>query len=540
MSNQSKQGSLKNKMSVLSTIPFHLLFFISYPVLSLYATNINQIPAYAIIRSAIFSIVLGVVVYLVNLALLRNILKAALMTSIVILLFHFYGHLYDALNQINIAHHSVLTALWLVIGCSAFFFIFKHKGNPYQITQLFNIMGGFLVLLILSQILVPKTIFNASTPEQEDIVPAVNATETENLLNRDVYYIIVDAYTREDVLASKFDFDNSIFIEDLENHGFLVLDHARSNYDNTFESLTSSLNMDYLDHLGLPPGVKDFDKKMELIGDLLPHNRVRKIFEDMGYTTIAFHTKAPWANLDDADIYYQVDVSVPYIDRLDTLSFHDLYLQTTWIRFLFDTNRIQPITTALNSSALLGWIDPNNYAGSLLEITDEERFENIRHMEYKQNLYSLDNLEKVPDIPGRKFVHAHIMVTHSSFVFNQDGSYKENADESNAAYVEQIQYLNTSLIKIIESILDKSSIPPIIIIQADHGYIPGDDKVAILHALYLPDGGADRIYPELTPVNTFRIVLDYYFNYNFERLPDRSFYRDMDTEDLIEVFDNND
>jgi hypothetical protein len=538
MSNPSKQSSLKNKTGILSAIPFHLLFFITYPVLSLYATNINQIPGYAILRSIIFSMVLGGVVYLVNLAVLRNALKAALMTSIVILLFHFYGHVYDALNQMDIARHSVLTALWLVIGGSAFFFIFRHKGHPHQVTQLFNIVGGFLVLLTLSQIIVPKVNFKVPSPGHEKNVTAVNATTPDDWIYRNIYYIIVDAYTSDDVLADKFNYDNSAFIEDLENHGFRVVRNAKSNYDNTFESLTSSLNMDYLDQLGLPPEVKDFDKKMELIGDLLPHSHVRKIFEDMGYTTIAFHTKAPWANLDDADIYYQADERVPYIDRLDTLSFHDLYLKTTWIRFLFDTSRIQPITSALNASALLGWIDPNNYAGSLLEITDEERFENIRYMEYKQNLYSLDNLEKVPDIPGSKFVHAHIMVTHSSFVFNQDGSYKENADESNAAYVEQIQYLNKRLLEIIETIQEKESVPPVIIIQADHGYIPGEEKVAILHALYLPDGGVERIYPEITPVNTFRIILNSYFNYQLELLPDRSFYRDVDSEELIEVFNS--
>jgi hypothetical protein len=553
MSSKNNQETLKNQregqtsksQNFFSKIPFHILFFISYPILSLYATNINQIPSYSVIRSIIFIIVISLAVYLVSLVILRKHLKAALMTSIVSLLFHFYGHIYDFLNQGNLqgsifAKHSVLTGLWLVIGIVVFFFLLKQKHHPYQVTQLFNMMGGILIVLALSQIIIPKINFSPSETEQENVVSAAieENPETEDFFNRNVYYIIVDAYTRDDILASKFDFDNSTFIEALENHGFVVLSEAKSNYDNTFESLTSSLNMDYLDHLGLAPEVKNFDKKIELIGDLLPHSRVQNNFDDMGYTTIAFHTKAPWANLDDTDIYYQVDVNVPYIDRLETLSFHDLYLKTTWVRFLFDTNKMQTITAALNSSALLGWIDPHNYAGELLDITDEERFENIRYMEYKQNLYSLDNLQEVPQIPGKKFVHAHIMVTHSSFVFNLDGSYKEATDESNAAYVEQIQYLNVRLIEIIETILENETIPPVIVIQADHGYIPGEEKVAIMHALYLPDGGVDRIYPEFTPVNTFRTILDYYFNYELELLPDRSFYRDVDSEELIEVFNS--
>lgn len=532
----------KSSKNIFGVTPFHLVFLVVYPLLSLYATNINQIPLYAVLRSAIFLFVIGLVIFLFNFAVFRNLLKAALMTSVLVLLFHFYGHIYGFLEQISsqriqLARHSVLTVLWIVIGALFFKFLLRQDKNPHQITKQFNAIGGILITLVVLQIIIPQINFRSSSVENQELPSPAAAVEVEldDSMKRDVYYIIVDAYTRADVLNNKYDFDNSKFLGELESLGFTILDDGQSNYDNTFESMTSALNMSYLDDLGLPPEIKDFDKKMALVGDLLPHSRVRSVYEAMGYPIIAFHTKATWANWDDADIYYQVDVTTPVLNRLETLGFHDLYLKTTWTRILFDTQKMQKITNVFDSSPMLGWIDPNNYAGSLLEITDEERFENIRYMEYKQNLYSLDSLQKVPDIPGNKFVYAHMMATHSSFVFNEDGSYKEIVDESNAAYVEQIQYVNKRLIEIVETILEKSTLPPVIVIQADHGYVPGEEKVAILHAMYLPEGGSDRIYADLTPVNTFRIILTEYFGYDLDLIPDRSFFRDETSDELVEV-----
>jgi hypothetical protein len=48
-------------------------------------------------------------------------------------------------------------------------------------------------------------------------------------------------------------------------------------------------------------------------------------------------------------------------------------------------------------------------------------------------------------------------------------------------------------------------------------------NVLILNAYYLPDVGSDSIYLTLTPVNTFRLILNQYFGGNLELLPDASY-----------------
>jgi hypothetical protein len=522
--------------NLIQKIPFHILFFVCYPILSLYVTNRNQIPAFAILRSSLFIMGLSGIVFLVTVLSVRDFLKAALLTSVFNMLFNSYGHIYQALDQmrwngISLARHSLLTVFWIAIGVAAVLLVLKLKENIYAVTQTINLVGGFLVVIVLSQLMIARIngdVF-AVNDKPAAIVGQASQITQGNESDPDIYYIIVDAYTSNDILMDKLGYDNSAIVSDLESQGFEVITDARSNYDKTFYSLVSSLNMDYLDQFGVSAEMQDFDHLMPKIRDLYPHSRVRGIFEDRGYTTIAFHMKAPWANFYDADIFYVLEEMVPYNDRLETLLFHDLYLKTTWVRFLYDTGNIKKITPVLKSPALIYWIDPNNYGKAITE--------DIRYLEYQQNRYSLDTLQAIPKIPGKKFVYAHLMTTHSSFVFNEDGSYKVEVDESNDAYVEQIKFLNTRLVEITKTILEESEVPPIIIIQGDHGFLPKEDKVGIFHALYLPDGGAEIVYPGMTPVNTFRGVLNYYFGYDFERLPDRSYYIDTAAKKFIEVMD---
>jgi hypothetical protein len=87
----------------------------------------------------------------------------------------------------------------------------------------------------------------------------------------------------------------------------------------------------------------------------------------------------------------------------------------------------------------------------------------------------------------------------------------------------------------IDTILRRSSRPPVIIIQGDHG--PGGhldwdspersclwERTSILNAYYLPDGGARYLYPAITPVNSFITILNVYFGAGMELLPDDTYF----------------
>jgi glycosyltransferase A (GT-A) superfamily protein (DUF2064 family) len=112
--------------------------------------------------------------------------------------------------------------------------------------------------------------------------------------------------------------------------------------------------------------------------------------------------------------------------------------------------------------------------------------------------------------------------------------------DNKSGYVNQIQYINKKVIETIDQILQKNDIQPVIIIQGDHGtptQLGGgglrwnninDDSIreraSIFIAYYFPGLESDIIYEGITPVNNFRVVLNNYFNGNYELLEDRVFF----------------
>jgi hypothetical protein len=118
-----------------------------------------------------------------------------------------------------------------------------------------------------------------------------------------------------------------------------------------------------------------------------------------------------------------------------------------------------------------------------------------------------------------RFVFSHSMITHEPFIFNRDGSLRETYSNKLTApedYLDQTVYVNQLLMRAIERILEKSSRPPVIIIQGDHGFreLSGDDRddesYGMLNAILLPGLTPEEM--NLNPVNTFPLVFNHLFN----------------------------
>jgi hypothetical protein len=145
-------------------------------------------------------------------------------------------------------------------------------------------------------------------------------------------------------------------------------------------------------------------------------------------------------------------------------------------------------------------------------------------------LYILDTLPKVPRLPAPKFVFAHIVSPHSPYIFGPDGEETQNADlDTIVGYTNQVTYLNKRILPIIDEIISASETPPIIILQADHGWARDEPerRMRILNAYYLPGSGDELLYKSVSPVNTFRLIFNHYFEADFPLLDDLSYYSAM-------------
>lgn len=165
-------------------------------------------------------------------------------------------------------------------------------------------------------------------------------------------------------------------------------------------------------------------------------------------------------------------------------------------------------------------------------------------------LYNFRTITESLSIRGPKFVFAHIVSPHPPFVFDGEGTpisprygftfndannFPGTLDEYKTEYAGQVENVNRLLEETIDTILSQSTVPPIIILQADHG--PGmltdftssentclRDRFSTFAAYYLPDAENNLVAEDTTPVNIFRIVLNEYFAANLPMLENRSYY----------------
>jgi hypothetical protein len=147
-----------------------------------------------------------------------------------------------------------------------------------------------------------------------------------------------------------------------------------------------------------------------------------------------------------------------------------------------------------------------------------------------------NKLDDIARMPEPTFAYLHVILPHPPFVFGPNGEPTDPADFWNEnqqypadlyakGYQNQLTFLNNKVLEAVDTIFANSDVPPIIVFQGDHGpWLQTKEKrMQILNAYYLP-GNEDKLYPTISPVNTFRLIFNSYFGGNYDMLPDISYF----------------
>lgn len=495
--------------------PFHPLLFASFPVLSLLATNLGEVRIEAGLRIWLGSLVLAVVSMLVSWLLLRRWQSAALVASAFILLVLGYGHLYSSLSSLQLAglvigRHKVLIPLSFLFMLGCVIVAYRRSSFPV-LTGFLNTAAIVLVILPAAQMLI-FYVNIAATPDVDVGMPEPDGGSQVQALP-DIYYIILDEYPRADVLAESYAFDNEPFLHSLEEMGFFIAGESQSNYAQTELSLASSLNFNYISTL-VPDLDVDSDDRA-VLWPLIKQNAVMAFLDQIGYTTVAFETGYSWSQIETADLYLGPSQGVRNTATLGLSDFEVLFLRKTALLILYDARLVLPeiLTPALERPA---------------------------RRSYDRTEFVLQELERIARQENPHFVFAHLLVPHPPYVYGDDGEYVGNLyglegplGDEDALYTHNVPghrrsvaYINERMLELVSILLASSDPPPIIILQADHGvpFSTHEDRMAIFNAYFLPGEGADALYPDITPVNTFRVVFNSYFGADLPLLDDRSLF----------------
>jgi hypothetical protein len=467
--------------------PVYFLLFSIYFVVRMYDVNIYEVPFQDFLRPLLISMLVGLILYLLfGLMVARKWHAAALMTSTWLFAFYLYGTFWPLADSAKIVRQpEVFAAIWGI------FFIILIAWLGWKTSKSLNpnIPAGVnlmaIVLLFYPTIgsLVYFVSFQIPFSSQTDHTLRDNPMES----SPDIYYIILDAYTRADVLAEEFGHDNEPFIQSLRDLGFYVADCSQSNYEMTPLSLTSSLNLDYIQNMS-DTFTPDQVESMGLV-KLLDNNNVQETVSNFGYKTIAFSSGFLMAEWRDADVF----ISPPYGPITE---FETLLMLSSYLRILDD-----------------------------MEIVD---FDNISAERFRtRTRLVLDSFDHLVNIPGPKFVFIHLIIPHEPFAFDAMGNpISPDPTFPRHGYSDQVKFINRAILPKLEKLIEESSSPPVIILQGDHGsWIPSDHstQLKILNAYYLPNG-SEPLYPSISPVNSFRVVFNEYFGASFPLLEDKSYH----------------
>jgi hypothetical protein len=505
-----------------------VVLFSLFPVLSLLSSNAGQVPALSAVRSAVAAVAISLLALGGARIALRGWPRAALVVVGAQLLFFSYGHVYDLVRQVEVSgillgRHRYLLVVWGAAGLSWIWLVLR-VGSRAPITWILA-LGALLAALPTASLIVSGA--RAALAARSFAVTdgaAPSAAPEGNL--PDIYYIILDGYGRSDVLEDLYGIDNRSFLAALEQYGFYIAGESRSNYSQTLQSLASSLNMTYLDDLAAAMGPGSTDRAP--LQELVQHSEVRRTLENLGYETVAFETGYPPTELRDADFFFtppyaELDLTPTGTGALPINEFEGLLARTTAVRpLLDDLARRQDLAVQLLS------------------------FPYQKHR--MRVLYTLQATVEATRLDGPQFVFAHIISPHPPFVFNlpgeefvpigtftlQDGGCCTQA-EYLKGYSSQVPSVDALVLEMVEAILAGSDPEPVIILQGDHGpgaYLDPDqplhsdmrERLGILNAYYLPGGSESLLYPSITPVNTFGVVLESTFGLAGERLPDESYF----------------
>ncbi|MBR0711454.1 sulfatase-like hydrolase/transferase [Bradyrhizobium liaoningense] len=299
-----------------------------------------------------------------------------------------------------------------------------------------------------------------------------------------IYWIVLDGYPRQDVLAEDFKFDNSDFIRSLRGLDFAVLARSRSNFPATVNSISSTASFDYtVESEGetlRPLPLQDMQARVR------GKNRTVARLTSAGYTYVHFENGYDYLTECAPDQPRCVRGNLG-LDELD-------------IAILSNTPLVDLVVQRRQST-------PFAWGG-------------VDDLDAKLNA--------IRAMPSPFFLYAHVLAPHPPIRFRSDCSFRP-ADpdlqrwipEARPTFIEQLTCVNSQTLALLHDITQADP-GALIILQSDHGtafrgqfkkpptaWTDEDlhERFGALNAMRLPHPCRAMAADDLTLIDTFPLVL---------------------------------
>jgi hypothetical protein len=444
----------------------------------------------------------------------RDTHAAGVISLLTLLIFSFYGYVAGSLyanfdEDFAVRWESVLFVGLATCPLALAILLRRKPVVPPAFTRWLTVVFGLLLAYnaAIFGVDLLRTTPASATPEG---IP--EATAPPGRLP-DIYLIVPDKYMGSAVLQSELGFDNGPMVTALRERGFVVPSAARANYIQTFLALAAMLNLRYLDDYperfgadGLP---EDAFRDVE-------YNQAVRLLRAHGYRFVFLPT-AFGATRQNR----QADVQLPDPSEIQP-EFLLAWRRTTMLPFLH----------RVSCAAVRCTLDQTGYVPETAALID----------------WKFRQLERVGSPHQPTFVLAHLMIPHEPYMYGPGCEHltpywplrddDEHWVRARPAYLGQIRCVNQKLLRLVDAIQANATVPPVILIQADHGHGRLGRKWPQLHemrpsqvrerlsvfAAYAIPGLAEAVPDTITPLNAMRLALRTALRADLPPLPDRMYW----------------
>jgi len=474
----------------------HPFCFALYPIFELRNYNITYVDLASLARPVLLSVLLTALLWVILRFITRNWQTSGIITTLAVISFFSYGHVFLQIESGfgTLIRHRHLVMIFGVILLLAAIYILWKVNKPEGLVNFLTVTGGILALFSIARSLQYDYSVYRSAQEWRELQNSYlkEVSDPGNTTKPDIYVILLDAHTSDYILRKDFDYNNSEFTRQLTDLGLYVAECAQSNYPVTKLSVTSLFYANYHLEPTLYP---------------LYSSLVIETVRSQGYRVITFENRS------NGHFSFAEDIRLSrnqlLAGKVDLTGgpseFEFELLETSLARIAFDIPGLIP-----------GF-----------DLAEQKQTEFYEH--YQQTFFILDELKRLPEVEGPKLVFAHFLVPHSPFIFSPDGEFQW-ADDPQWGYLSNVEFIDSQIVPVVAEIIEKSEVPPIIVIMGDHGAtgVPDNEtpqmRMSILNAYYVNDQAKQDLYATITPVNSFRVIFNNYFGTDYPLLEDVSYH----------------
>jgi hypothetical protein len=369
---------------------------------------------------------------------------------------------------------------------SFLFFLLVYKISIKPLKHFILYLRILFAVLLFGE-LVKYAFITGRQPRYEIITDKLNTHTVLQKARPNIYLFVLDEYAGLSSLKTYFHFSNLDFIDSLKKRNFFIAKNPNSNYNMTWISMLSCLEMSY---------VKNLDKN-EFSHVRIYGNAAEDIKEN---NLITFFSKLNYKIVNNTFFKLNHTKSSPFL----TLPIERRLLLNKTFGYTVQNGLLQNIPSNQIQFLMNTQLAKNHkYNESVIEKTRE----NINNKEAPVFLYS------------------HLLMPHLPYLKDQYGNtrkfssvYKElRKKEYSQSYINYLEHTNNLMLEFSDSIIQKKK-DAVIIIMSDHGYRWDHGKrIPILDfnnfmAIYSTRGDYRNFSDSINTVNLFRIVLNNYFD----------------------------